>query len=285
MVGALAAAGLLAYVLADRTDDFLVAVRTASLGALAVSAVLQAAALVARTEAWHVCVAAAGSQAGRRPLYWASSLGALGSQLNAQVGTAARIAVLRRTAAVDAPRVPALVAAEVPIVVAELALAAITSFTIVGPLGLPWWVPPAGLAAAGCVVAVLQRLAGRQRHARWMAGLAALRTIRSQWSVLIFVVVAAGAQVARNWAMLTAVGLEVSFFDAIAVLISVSVLAQLPMGPSVGAAAVVAILGRQGLAPAAAAGVLLTATGTVGALGFTAWGVVDRFLHRSARTR
>ena len=52
-------------------------------------------------------------------------------------------------------------------------------------------------------------------------------------------------------------------------------LSQLPIGPSVGAAAVVLILGAQGVALTAAAGILLTATGTVGALGYAAWALAD----------
>jgi hypothetical protein len=44
----------------------------------------------------------------------------------------------------------------------------------------------------------------------------------------------------------------------------------------VGAAAVVLILGAGGVAATAAAGVLLTVTGTVGALCFAAWAALDR---------
>ena len=42
-----------------------------------------------------------------------------------------------------------------------------------------------------------------------------------------------------------------------------------------GAAAAVLILGPQGVAAATAAGVLLTATGTVGGLTFAAWAALD----------
>jgi hypothetical protein len=76
--------------------------------------------------------------------------------------------------------------------------------------------------------------------------------------------------------MLEAVGVEASLFDATAVLIAMVTLAQLPIGPSVGAAAVVLILGADGPALAAAAGVLLTATGTAGALAFATWAGLDR---------
>jgi hypothetical protein len=75
--------------------------------------------------------------------------------------------------------------------------------------------------------------------------------------------------------MLHAVGVDASFFDATAVLIAMAVIAQLPVGPSVGAAAVVLILGSGGVAAAAAAGVLLTATGTVGAVLYVTWAALD----------
>jgi hypothetical protein len=65
-------------------------------------------------------------------------------------------------------------------------------------------------------------------------------------------------------------------FDAAAVLIAMVTLSQLPVGPSVGAAAVVLILGAHGAALTAAAGVLLTATGTLGALAYAGWAGIDR---------
>jgi hypothetical protein len=67
----------------------------------------------------------------------------------------------------------------------------------------------------------------------------------------------------------------VSLLDSIAVLIAMVTLSQLPFGPSVGAAATVLILGTHGTAIVAAAGVLLTATGTAGALCFAVWAASD----------
>jgi hypothetical protein len=99
------------------------------------------------------------------------------------------------------------------------------------------------------------------------------------------VLLAVVAQILRNWLVLDALGVHASVFDAIAVLIAMVVLSQLPVGPSVGAASVVAILGSGGVALAAAAGVLLTATGTVGALAFAAWAAGDRLVHWRASRR
>ena len=92
----------------------------------------------------------------------------------------------------------------------------------------------------------------------------------------MLVLVAVGAQIARNWLMLQSTGIPVSLLDSIAVLIAIVTLTQLPVGPSVGAAATVLILGGHGVAAVAAAGVLLTATGIAGALSFAGWALVDR---------
>jgi uncharacterized membrane protein YbhN (UPF0104 family) len=93
------------------------------------------------------------------------------------------------------------------------------------------------------------------------------------------------AQIFRNWMLLHAVGVDASLFDAIAVLIAVVSLSQLPIGPGVGAAAAVLILGRDGVAAAAAAGVLLTVTGTLGGLCFLAWAGGDRLWAHLRRPR
>jgi hypothetical protein len=94
------------------------------------------------------------------------------------------------------------------------------------------------------------------------------------------VLVAVFAQIFRNWLLLHAVRVDASFFDAIAVLIAVVTLGQLPVGPSVGAGAAVLILGHDGVASAAAAGVLMTVTGTIGGLCFAVWGGADRLWAR-----
>jgi hypothetical protein len=208
-------------------------------------------------------------------------MGYLGSQLNSQVGTAARIGALRRAAPAQCPRVPALIAAEVPILAIEAGLAALTSFTLVGPLGLPWWLPLLLLGVAVLVVAGLRDVARRWREGFW-SGLAVLRSAQGRARIVALVLVAVFAQIARNWLMLRAVGVDASVFDAIAVLIAVIMLGQLPIGPTAGAGAAVLILGPQGVVAAAAAGLLLTATGTIGSLLFGTWAALDR-MHVSHR--
>jgi hypothetical protein len=108
-------------------------------------------------------------------------------------------------------------------------------------------------------------------------GLTARGEARARARVAIFVARAVSAQVARNWLMLHAIGVAASVFDATAVLIAVSALGVLPVGPGVGAGAMVLILGSNGVACVSAAGVLLTATGTDSALGYGGWALTDHF--------
>ena len=283
VVGSVLAAAVLALILAGHRDEFAEALSSAALTVLLASTALQVVALLARTEAWHGCIGAAGGKVDRRLLYRASSVGYVGSLVNAQVGTAARIAALRRNSPTTSPPVSTLVAAEVPIMAVEAMFGAVTSFTLVGPLGLPWWVPLLLLAAVAGLSTGLRHLAQRTTRLLWH-GLLVLRSARGGSRLVLFVMIAIAAQVTRNWVLLQGVGVDASFFDAIAVLIAMSTLAQLPIGPSVGAAAAVLILGREGVAAVAAAGVLSTVTGIVGGLAFAAWAGADGLMsHRRSR--
>jgi uncharacterized membrane protein YbhN (UPF0104 family) len=274
-IGAVGVAGVLVAVVARHREEFVTALHSAPVGILVAAAALQLVALVTRTAAWWICVRAAGGVVDRRPLFRAASMGYLASQLNSQLGAAARIAALRRAAPEAAPRVPALIAAELPILLVEGALAALASVTLIAPLGLPWWAPLAFLAAALIVGGALRRQCGRHDRGFW-TGVAVLRSASGRTQMVLLVLVAVFAQIARNWLMLHAVGVDASVPDATAVLIAMVVLSQLPVGPSVGAGAAVLILGADGPAATAAAGVLLTATGTAGALAYVTWAGIDR---------
>ena len=196
--------------------------------------------------------------------------------MNGSAGMAARIVSLRRIAPQSTPGVPALVAAEVPIITVEVALAAIFSFTLIAPLGVPWWMPPIAVAATIGAMTALRRVSERDRTGLW-AGLAVMR-IHGRARMIAFVLAAVCAQVTRNWLMLHAIGVNVSALDAMALLIAMFTVGQLPIGPSIGPAAAVLILGHHGVAAAAAAGVLLTVTNVAGSLCYAAWAITDRIL-------
>src|ERR1039458_6958951 len=212
LVGTLIAAAILALVLAGRQAQFAAALLAAPIWVLTIAALLHLTSLVTRSEAWNGCVLAAGGTVPRRLVFRAAGIGSLASVVSAQVGVATRIAALRRSAPKSCPRVPAMMAAEVPIVAVEAMLAALFMFTLVGPLSLPWWI-------------------------------AVLRDLRGHGRLVALVVTGVVAHIARNWLILHAVGVDASVLDAIAVLIVTVSLSPLPIGPSVGAAAAVLILG------------------------------------------
>jgi uncharacterized membrane protein YbhN (UPF0104 family) len=259
----------------SKRGDFAASLGDAPWWILGLAVVLQVVWLILRSEAWHVCVGAAGGAVTRRRLYRASAVGYLGNLFNANFGAGVRIAALRRSAPADSPRVSALIAAELPIIVIEGALVAICSFTLVGPLGLPWWLPLVFIAVGAGVIAGLARLARGKRDGFW-EGLAVMRGLNGRMQIIALVVFAVSAQVVRNWLVLKGIGVDVSWFDAMALLIGAAVLGMLPVGPTLGVATAVVILGANGIAITAAAGAILTATAAVGALCFAAWALVDR---------
>ncbi len=266
----LGAVGALVFVLVGRRSQFSTAILTAPVWLLLIAALLHLTSLMTRSEAWNFCVRTAGGSTPRRVVFRAAGVGALASVLSAQLGVATRIGALRRTAPHTSPRAPTLVAAEVPIIAVEATLAALFTFTLIGPLSLPPWAPLPVIALMAAGLAALARLARRHRSGLW-CGLAAIRQLRGRGRLIALVVLGILAQIARNWLVLHAVGLNTSILNAIAVLIVSVSLSPLPIGAGVGATATVLILGSHGLAATAAAGVLLTATGTVAALCFAAW--------------
>jgi uncharacterized membrane protein YbhN (UPF0104 family) len=266
----------------SKRDDFAEAFGSASLWVLSAAVALQVIWLVARSEAWHVCVGAAGGRVSRRRLYRAAGVGYLGNLFNNSFGLGVRIAALRRTAPADSPSASVLVAAELPIVVIELALAAVLSFTLIGPLNLPWWMAIVFLAVPAALIGGFGRFI-RDRHDGFWKGLAVLKGLKSRNSIIALVMFATGAQVIRNLVVLQGIGVDISVLDAVALLIASAAVGLLPVGPTLGAASAVLILGSNGVAVVAAAGALLTATGAVGVLLFAAWALFDRVLPRVGR--
>jgi hypothetical protein len=275
LVGGVVVAIALAIGLAGHGHEFMVALGSAPFWLLGIAVALHVLWLVTRSEAWAVCIGAAGGSLSRKRLYHASSLGYLGNIFNGQFGLAVRIAALRRTAPTECPKAPVLLAAELPIVVIEAALAAICSFTLVGPLGVPWWVPLICFAFMAAVLAGMQRFARHRREGFW-TGIAVLRGMRGRSRIIALVCVAVVIQIARNWLLLNWCGVDASVFDSTALLIALAVVGLFPIGPSLGAASAVLILGSNGAAAAAAAGALLTATAAAGALCFASWALADR---------
>jgi uncharacterized membrane protein YbhN (UPF0104 family) len=277
LAGGSVVAVALAIGLAGHGHEFLVALGSAPFWVLGVAVALHVVWLFTRSEAWAVSIDAAGGTVSRKRLYHASSLGYLGNIFNGQFGLAVRIGALRRSAPAECPKASVLLTAELPIVVVEIALAAIFSFTLVAPLGVPWWAPLVAFAAVAGIFVGMQRVA-RNRHTGIWKGIAVLRETRGSGRIIALVCLAVVLQIARNWLLLNWSGVDASVFDSTALLIGLAVVGLLPVGPSLGAATAVLILGTNGVAASAAAGALLTATAAAGALCFASWALLDRFL-------
>jgi hypothetical protein len=74
VAGSLATAAVLMFLLAGRRDEFAAARSRAAAWVFAVTVLLQIVALVARREAWHLTIQAAGETVERRVSYRASSM-------------------------------------------------------------------------------------------------------------------------------------------------------------------------------------------------------------------
>src|SRR4051812_25040869 len=74
VLGSLATAAILVALLAGRRHEFAHALSEATLGVLALASLVQVVALLARSEAWHLSIQAAGGSVDRRSLYRASSM-------------------------------------------------------------------------------------------------------------------------------------------------------------------------------------------------------------------
>jgi uncharacterized membrane protein YbhN (UPF0104 family) len=293
--GATAGFVLIAVAVGGKWGSLEHSLTSAPLWILAVATLLQLGSLLARSEAWYRCVRAAGGSVARRRLYRAASVGYVGNLVNGEIGFAMRIAALRRSAPNTTPKLGTLATTEVPILLVELVLAILVSFTLVSPLGWPWWVPVLLLAVMAGVTLAVSRLRVGERARRWLAGLAVLKDPGARWRMAAAVLVAMVAQILRNWLVLNVTGLDVSVLDATAVLLGVAVLGILPLGPSTGAGATLLILGSHDLGAVAAAGLLLTATGALGSLTYGGWalghrgwaarGQLNRLLAHRARTR
>jgi uncharacterized membrane protein YbhN (UPF0104 family) len=273
--------GAMLLALAGHRRAFLDAIVGVPSATLLIAAGLHVVSVVARSEAWTVSVRAAGGTLDRRGSYQIASLGFAANVLSASLGTAVRIWALRTKAREHAPSAPALVAAEVPVLAIHAVVTALMSVSLVGPLGAPWWTPLVILAAAAGMVIGLSRV--RRADGAW-CGLAALRSPDARARIGASILVIAACETVRNLLLLRAVGIHAGPLDAMALLVGAGLLGALPVGPGSSAGAAMLIFGVAGMGPAAAAGVLLTATGFAADLGYAAWGAGD-MLWRSCPIR
>src|SRR3954451_13188150 len=115
VAGAIVGFGVVAVAIGDKWSSVEHALAGASLGVLAAATLLQLVSLLARSEAWHRCVHAAGGTVGRRTLFRAASVCYLGNLINGVIGCAMRTALLRLRARRSTPQLGPMPTTEVPI--------------------------------------------------------------------------------------------------------------------------------------------------------------------------
>jgi uncharacterized membrane protein YbhN (UPF0104 family) len=254
------------------------AVKDVSYGTLLLAAGIHVLSLLARSEAWSASVRAAGGKLGRRESYQVASLGFAANVMSPSLGTAMRIWAARTAARDRAPSARTLLAAELPVFAMHTLVTAAMSFALVGRLGAPLWLPPTCFAVAAALLFALCR-ASRSARGPWR-GLAALRDGATSTRIGASVVAISTCETLRNLLLLRAVGVHAGPLDAMALLVGAGVIGVLPIGPGGSASAAMLLFGAAGVGPAAAAGVLLTATGFTADLGYAAWGAGDMLWRR-----
>ena len=248
---AIVGVGALAAICVARRGDLLAAVGAVPPATLAGLAALHLLGLAARSEAWRLSLAAvAGSPPSRVVIHTANAGAFVVGTLEAHATMPARIALLRRLAPHDAPHAGHVAVADLPILLIEIAVAAI----LLGMTG-EWWAPPAAVAAL-----VVARLAAGRRAMRGLAVLADVRR-RAALTGLVAFIVCCG--LARIWVALSVVHLDASPATVAVAFATLGAFGLLPLGPSAPPGALLLVSGGAG---ALAAGLALSATSIAGVL-------------------
>ena len=265
LAGTVVTTGVLIAVLAANWDKVGRAVGLVSVTTFAGLTALQIVAYVLRTQAFSICIQAAGARTPPEPLHGASAATFLANGLvPTYIGVWVRVAMLRRLAPEQGPTIGQMVTADGISLFLEAIITVVLLLLASTQLHIAWWwiallVGICGLAGFG-VWQARHRLAHRQ----WVRALA---IFDSRWKVVgltgILILVLA-IQPVRFYMVLHAVGLDVSAVQALLAFVLTSTGSILPIGPgaaSVGGTA--AVLGHEGLAEAAASGVVLATSAVV----------------------
>lgn len=269
----LAAMIALAVLFVPRAREVMLAATNVPWWAFVLTIILGVASLLLRAEVWGVCLGACGKVLPRRDVHAANSFGMLANGFNHYAGPAVRIGALRRLMP-DAPRPAQMVAADLPVLLAEAGLLVLLLGIGATAAGIAWYVPVS--AAAGCLALVCGLWMVRNRFAHRPAthGLNVLLCRRSRHRMLALITVAVGFQVLRTWLLLEGVGLDPSFWQVAMTFIATGLLGVLPLGPTTSSGATLAVFGAQSATAAAAAGLVLTASAFAAAALYAGWGAV-----------
>jgi hypothetical protein len=242
---AIVGVGVLLALCVARHDDLLAAAGAVPPATLAGLAALHLLGLVARSEAWRLSLAAiAGAPPSRVVVHTANAGAFVVGSLEAHATMPARIALLRRLAPTEAPHPGHVAVADLPILLIEVAVAAL----LLGMTG-EWWAPVAAVAAL-----VVARAAAGRKATRGLAVLADARRRAALTGIVAFIV---SCGLARIWVALSVVQLDASPARVAVAFAALGAFGLLPLGPSAPPGALLLVSGGAG---ALAAGLVLSAT-------------------------
>ncbi len=265
--------GVLLWPHADEVWDSAKLVSWEAAGALVV---LHLIALLLRSEAWGMCVAAAGSPVGRRDLHSSSSFRFLADTIvPTYVGAWVRIAMLKKLNPVRAPTVGQMVTADVIILLVEALITLVLITAAVGSASVEWWLVPAFAGFLAVIAAIIWSLRARFADRPFVKTFHVLSGRRRRATLVALLAAVLLVQPVRFWLALEAVGLDPSAVEALATFLITSIYGILPVGPgpsSIGAA--VTVFGDGALAEAGAAGLILASAAVVAAGLYSVYGGV-----------
>jgi hypothetical protein len=261
LIPPLLAVGLVAVVCAQHADDLASALERVAPWVFVATVTLHLCAVVVRTEAWRLTLAATGRVPRRPVAHWASAIGFLAGMVEGHAALPTRMAVARRIAPADTPPLREMLLSDLPIYALETCmLATLLPIAVIGGVGLPAWTAAVVLVAAPGSVLALRLLYQRFESHRLAAGLAVLAQPGLRGRLLLMAAAIVGLTFARIWIALAAVGLPAGVEDAAIAYVAVTVVGQLPIGPASGPAATLAVASGSGVATAAAAGLVVSAS-------------------------
>lgn len=284
----LAAIAAVTYLVVAHREDMGATLAALPLASLAALLGLQVGVFFLRAEVWRTCSNEANGRVPGTHAHAGSGANFLFNNVNHALGPAARVAFLRRHLGREAPPASQVIAADAPGGLLDALLSVVLLLVASFTLGLDLWIPiVAGIAVVLLVPAayLLRAKLGRRKVAR---ALDVLVRPQSLVKVVLFMAVVYAVQVFRTWLILDVVGLEPSLFAAALVFVGTGLLGFLPVGPSAGAGASLAIFGSAGVAAATTAGLALSLTAIAGALAYCVLAAVAVLVRRiviAARVR
>lgn len=279
----LASIALVAVVCAGHADDLGHALANVAIWVFAAGVAVHLGVLAVRTEAWRVTLAATGTTPPRPAVHRASAIGFLAGIVEGHAALPARMTVARRIAPAETPPMREMMLSDVPVYGLEACiLVTLLPLAAARGIGLPAWTAALAIVAAPGSVLGLRLLHQRFASHRLAGGLAVLGRPDLRGRLLLLAAAVVALTFVRIWIILAATGLPAGPDDAAVVYVAVTIIGQLPLGPATGPAATLAVTSGSGVADAAAAGLVISATSIAGVLGYCA---VTSAWPRLARSR